>query len=288
MTAMLFADVVLKSAAQIRHPDGRWRRGTLLPLAELADVAAAPLSAAKVQDSYRRYMAGELPPPIDVVEDAEGRRLLVKGHSRLTAARMAGVEAVPVRLHRLSETFGKRAGVEGVVAKDLDAGDVHLPATLTPPKARHRHAAAQEEGGEGEYDVAISVPIAKADDELRVVYGWAAVSTVDGRLVLDTQQDILPVAVLTKAVHAFMSDSRAAGVLHVKMDGAPVKVGEVVESLVLTADVQKSLGIELGREGWFVGVHVTNDVVWQAVKDGHLTSFSIGGRGVRIPLPAAA
>jgi hypothetical protein len=59
------------------------------------------------------------------------------------------------------------------------------------------------------------------------------------------------------------------------------KTGEVVESLVFTKGLQQSLGIDLGRCGWFIGTKVHADDVWQGVKDGTFGGFSIGGHGHR-------
>ena len=65
---------------------------------------------------------------------------------------------------------------------------------------------------------------------------------------------------------------------------AVIGVGEVVESVVLSKDLQQALGINLGIEGWFVGVHVQDADTWARVQKGELTMFSIGGTGERTPL----
>ena len=52
---------------------------------------------------------------------------------------------------------------------------------------------------------------------------------------------------------------------------------ELVESVIFTKDLQDSLGIDLGKEGWFVGFRITDDNLLQKVQDGTYTMFSIGG-----------
>lgn len=126
--------------------------------------------------------------------------------------------------------------------------------------------------------------IAKRDDDLRVVYGWASVIEEAGQPVIDTQGDVIEEAELLKAAHGFVTEARVGGFMHAVRDGQPVQVGEVVESVVLTKSMQEALGVDLGRVGWWIGIRITDDRVWKAVKDGRLAGFSIGGRGTRTPV----
>lgn len=123
---------------------------------------------------------------------------------------------------------------------------------------------------------AIEGEILKADDEQRMVYGWASVITKNGEPVVDIQGDVIKAEELVSATTEFMKSVRTAKQMHV---GA--KIGTVVHSLPLTNEIAKSLGIKTDNEGWIVGMHVEDDAVWKAVKDGSLSAFSIGGSGVR-------
>lgn len=131
----------------------------------------------------------------------------------------------------------------------------------------------------------IEVPVLKRDDELRVVWGYASVVEEGGFPVVDHQGDVIAVPTLQKAAHAFMSDLRTGGIIHARRDdGNPVAIGEVVESVVLTKELQSALNIDTGSVGWLIGMKVHDDAVWAAVKDGTLAAFSIGGSATRIPL----
>lgn len=129
--------------------------------------------------------------------------------------------------------------------------------------------------------------ILKSDDDQRLVFGWASVVTKDGQAVTDHQGDVIEVADLEEAAHGFMVDARSGGVMHLQREGAVVKIGEVVESMVMTKAKQDALGIDLGQEGWLITMKVHDDEVWKSVKDGTFKAFSIGGRGVRIPMEDA-
>ncbi len=118
--------------------------------------------------------------------------------------------------------------------------------------------------------------IAKVDDEQRMVWGWASVAVEKGVPVVDSQDDVIDIAMLQKAAHAFISDYREAASMHSKRE-----IGEVVESIVFTKALQNALGVDFDREGWFVGVHVKDDATWEKVKKGELRAFSIGGSGIR-------
>ena len=118
--------------------------------------------------------------------------------------------------------------------------------------------------------------VTKLDEERQLVYGWALVSTEHGEELVDRQDDVVSTDDLRDAAHDFIKGDRTLGRMHRTMG-----VGEVVESVVLSKGLQRALGIDLGVEGWFVGVHVSDPETWQSVKKGELRMFSIGGSGER-------
>lgn len=118
--------------------------------------------------------------------------------------------------------------------------------------------------------------IAKVDDERRVVWGWASVYEEAGKAVVDLQGDVIHEDDILDAAHDFVTSSRKSLAMH---QGNPV--GTIVESLVFTLDIQKALGISLGKSGWLIGVHIHDEEVWKQVKSGRFRAFSIGGVGIR-------
>lgn len=120
--------------------------------------------------------------------------------------------------------------------------------------------------------------IAKVDNDQRMVWGWASVSTQNGQPVVDRQGDILETVTLQKAAHNYITNSRGAKVRH---NGEVI--GEVVDSIVFTDDIQKALGIDFGQEGWFIGMRIDDDATLASVDRGEFPMFSIGGEGTRVP-----
>jgi len=125
--------------------------------------------------------------------------------------------------------------------------------------------------------VALATRVAKLNEERRLVYGWASVAETDGRLLVDAAGDVIRPDTLIDAAHRFVRASRLAGVGH------RTPAGEVVESAVLTRDVQRALGVDLGRVGWWIALKVADDEVWRQVRAGTLPALSIAGRAAVRP-----
>lgn len=124
-----------------------------------------------------------------------------------------------------------------------------------------------------EHAVAKSATILKADEETRMVYGWASVATVNGELVVDQQGDTLEPSEMVKMADGFMASVRTAKAMH---QGAGI--GEVLHSMPLTNDIMKAFGISCDREGWLIAMKIHDDAAWARVKSGDLAELSIGGR----------
>ena len=122
----------------------------------------------------------------------------------------------------------------------------------------------------------ITGQILKADDEQRMVYGWASVVTEKGEPVIDRQGDMIAPDTLVRAVNKFMEHVRVGKEMH-KGD----QIGAVIHSMPITKEIGESLGIQSDREGWIVAFKVYNDDVWAKVKSGELAAFSIGGRAMK-------
>jgi hypothetical protein len=125
----------------------------------------------------------------------------------------------------------------------------------------------------------------KIDEEERMAYGWASViSEEDGR-VIDLAEDVIFPDELRRCTTDFMLNARMAMVMHERNAEGEIeedmRKGVVVHSLPLTYEIANALGIQASREGWIVGVNVLDDDVWELVKSGRLSSFSIGCRAVR-------
>ena len=128
-----------------------------------------------------------------------------------------------------------------------------------------------------------SLYITKMDEDKRLAFGWANVAvTVDGEQTPDRQGDVIDTDVLEDAAYRFVELYREGGEMHERGN-----VAVLVESVVFTKEKMWAMGIPTGTvpEGWWVGFRVLDDDVWEKVKTGEYSMFSIGGRAIREEIP---
>ena len=185
---------------------------------------------------------------------------------------------------------------DGDRVKRVTFGDPNMEIRRDDPKARanfrSRHSCDTKkdkttagywscrmwEGGTSVSDLTKNIEgqILKADDEQRMVYGWASVVTEKGEPVVDRQGDVIEPDTLVRAVNKFMEHVRVGKEMH-----KGEQIGAVIHSMPVTKEIGESLGIQSDREGWVVAFKVYNDDVWAKVKSGELAAFSIGGRAIK-------
>lgn len=122
--------------------------------------------------------------------------------------------------------------------------------------------------------------IMKSDDEKRLVFGWANVSVrADGELIKDWQDDIVEPDVLENAAYQFAELYREGGEMH-ERGGTAV----MIESMVFTEEKMQAMGIPPGTlpVGWWIGFRILDDDVWEKVKVGTYSMFSIEGEAERV------
>ena len=124
--------------------------------------------------------------------------------------------------------------------------------------------------------------IQKSNDDKMLAFGWASVAIrLDGEQIEDWQGDIIDPEDLETAAYEFVRLYREGGEMHERGG-----VAELVESVVFTEEKQRAMGIPEGTlpVGWWIGFQVLDPDVWEKVKDGTYTMFSIEGTGERIPV----
>lgn len=122
--------------------------------------------------------------------------------------------------------------------------------------------------------------IMKSDDEKMLAFGWASVSMrVDGEVIEDWQKDIVEPEELEKAAYEYVLLYREGGEMH-ERGGAAV----LIESVVFTKEKMQAMGIPAGTlpVGWWIGFKVLDEDVWEKVKDGTYSMFSIEGEAERV------
>ena len=129
-----------------------------------------------------------------------------------------------------------------------------------------------------------SFNISKADEDQRLVFGWALVSAdIEGNMLIDHQGDMVDQDELEQGAYEYVLNFRDAGEEH--MPGLRKKA-RMVESVVLTEEKMRAMGIPLGTVpyGWWIGFYVDDDDTWEKIKNGTYRMFSIEGRAIREPV----
>lgn len=129
----------------------------------------------------------------------------------------------------------------------------------------------------------IDARVAKVDEALGLVFGWAIICKIDGEDYYDLNVDLdtgervpehIPEDAMLKASSDFMSKSRAGNEMH-----AGPKTGTYVFAFPLTTDIAKAMGIESAMTGLMVAYKPTAEVLKKYV-DGTYRGFSIEGRKI--------
>ena len=131
-----------------------------------------------------------------------------------------------------------------------------------------------------------TLTVMKSDDDKRLVFGWANVAVrVDGEQIVDWQQDAIDTEELENAAYEYVAEFGTAGEMH-RRGG----IGQVIESIVFTKEKANALGIPQDAlpQGWWIGFKITDDEVWEKIKNGEYTMFSIEGRAIREPMEGGA
>ena len=139
-------------------------------------------------------------------------------------------------------------------------------------------------GGRLEMNEPLDATIVKIEEDKQLVFGWAnIIKTAEGMMLLDRQDDFIDDEnELEKAAYHYVLHSRDGGEMHLRKG-----VSTLVESVVLTEEKQKALGIPPNTvpTGWWIGFKVNDDSVWKQIKKGGYVGFSVHGTGRRERTP---
>jgi hypothetical protein len=163
-------------------------------------------------------------------------------------------------------------------------------ATALTAAAGAKKAAGTISGGNNNYntiksadDVTWQGTFSKFDSDKHLAFGWASVSKVNGLPVIDKQGDYIDPSDLEDAAYEYVLKSRVGGAMHKRdADDRPVKVADIVESMVFTDDKVAKMGLpEDFNRGWWIGMKIHDPEEWSLVRKGDRTGFSIHGKGIR-------
>ena len=121
-------------------------------------------------------------------------------------------------------------------------------------------------------DMAYKALKTSKDGELGLIFGWAIISTENGKPYYDTQGDYIPDDSMLRAAAEFMESKRTMKVMH---NGK--KVGTVVFAWPVTQEIAQAMGLKTKCTGLMVAVKPDSPRVLERFKNKQYTGFSIGG-----------
>lgn len=119
---------------------------------------------------------------------------------------------------------------------------------------------------ESDFQKEVKLFINKEEEEQQLVYGIVYEPDVE-----DSHGDYMTAPEIEKAAHGFLRDARNIDKQHDFNDG----VGEVVESYIAPADFM--IGEETIKKGSWVLVTKASDEIWEEIKKGAITGYSMAG-----------
>ncbi|MFP7170779.1 XkdF-like putative serine protease domain-containing protein [Terribacillus sp. 7520-G] len=122
----------------------------------------------------------------------------------------------------------------------------------------------------------VQVFVNKDEEEQQLVYGVVYEPDVE-----DSHGDFMTAPEIEKAAHGFMKDARNIDTQHDFQAG----VGEVVESYIAPCDMEIG-GHDIAKGSWVLVTKAT-DEIWQSIKKGEYTGYSMAGKAEIIEKRAA-
>ena len=119
----------------------------------------------------------------------------------------------------------------------------------------------------------VKLNIVKANDDKKLVYGIVLEPDTT-----DLQMDVIDKNEIETAAHEFMKSFRVVGDNH-----NAIAKASVVESYIAPTDGEMN-GKPYTAGSWIMAVKVDDDQMWEALKGGDYTGFSIGGSAERVGL----
>ena len=168
-----------------------------------------------------------------------------------------------------------QARIPGLTEDDLRELQERARRLLAEEKER-RECEARKGDGAASAAFAKSIPLIKGADPKDERFVLGVVLEPD---VVDAQGDIYSADEIREAAHRFMQDFGGLGLMHRFRVNDQVKV---LESYLAPVDFEIG-GAKVRKGTWLLAVRILSDELWEQVKEGKLTGFSIGGSARRVP-----
>lgn len=256
----------LKRQGWSKGDNGKWRKTVAK---SDVTISGATLSTKALVDSIKKFLGGEYNSADDTLCDfcecPAVKALMWAGNSQHMYVCPNHIETgISQIVDSNHDAINQTIDLMPASASEQDeSGEVEIKITIHKDKK-------EKEVMSKQVDIKKEFPILKRDDEKRLITGVVLEPEVE-----DAHGDVISEEEVEDAAHDFMMKSRVIGLQHKEL--GPV---EVVESFI-TKEAMKIGDEPVVKGAWVMTVKVHDDSVWESVKKGEFTGFSIGGTGMR-------
>lgn len=235
----------------------------------------------RVDPEKVQAMRDNPPDKLPLVVRNGGRNLIADGHHRATAQWLDGAKTMDVKFMDLSavDQAVKSAKVGGRrAAQDCpDCGAM---------EGEFHKAGCTAIGKAAAVDWEAVFKVERIDEDKQQIFGWASITHIDGKLVVDKQDDVITSEEMENCAYDFVINCRQQGDMHERKG-----VGKMIESTVFTQEKFEKCGlyafdVETQEQlfGWWTGFFTDDEELFKDVKYGRKPELSIGGRAIRVAI----
>lgn len=176
-----------------------------------------------------------------------------------------------------SEISDEMRALEGTLkglisTPDLATGGKKKPAKWPSSRRKKSEVEAPTEETEAETAKTLVAEIVKAEE--RIVTGLVLKPEV-----VDGQGDIMSAKVIAKAAHDWLAAFNRSTKLGLQHNSFKKNENRFYPIESYVAPIEFVMGTSIVKAGtWVLSVFVADDKIWEAVKKGEITGFSIGGK----------
>jgi 2'-5' RNA ligase len=230
--------------------------------------APNPLTSDQIEQLHNTFV-GQVKVPITKVELRYGKELIATADVGYKLDILRRMHRDLHLMYRLSNDDGQK---ESIASRHADVVDELMAAGAPHPEP-------PADGLDDTLELIPtmkSIPIRKSNDEKRLVYGVVLQPNI-----LDGQNEWEKPETIERTAQQFLAEYNRVtelGIQHKTFGEIGV---ELAESYIAPQDLDFDGELEgddiIIKGSWVMVVHITSDAVWQKVKDGLITGFSVRG-----------
>lgn len=181
-----------------------------------------------------------------------------------------------IDVEKSSYSVEETSAIVDFVLKNMTPGDAHVETPAWLANKKKKKDGDEPKKKQTGYQKSMTISIAKRDDARQIVYG-----VVLEPYVVDAQGDWETPESIEETAHNFMKMYREQGVEHVTKSDLIYPVESYIAPTDMVWEDADGNSETVKKGSWVLGSKIEDASIWDAVKNGLLTGFSVEGTGER-------